>query len=96
MPGLVRLSTWPSKVHVWQEMEEELLVVEDYLRHGSYPANLSKGGKANLRRKCRNNFKFESGVLYYRKSGSKKMKNHGEFVRSEEEDYGVVLCRNGR
>ena len=36
---------------------EELEAVENYLLRGAYPSGLSKGEKANLRRKCKNNFK---------------------------------------
>ena len=45
----------------------EFVEVEDYMLHGKYPLNLSKGEKANLRRKCRNNYKIDHGILYYRK-----------------------------
>ena len=47
---------------------EELEAVENYLLRGVYPSGLSKGEKANLRRKCKNNFKLEDGILYYRKA----------------------------
>ena len=47
---------------------EDLAVVDAYLSRGEYPSGLSKGEKANLRRKCRNNFKLEEGVLYYKKA----------------------------
>ena len=38
-----------------------------------YPKGISKGDKANLRRKCKN-FKFECGVLYFKrvKKGGKE------------------------
>ena len=39
---------------------EEFDVIENYLRHGDCPI-----GIANLRRKCRNNCKFDEGILYY-------------------------------
>ena len=47
-------------------MTEEFDTVEAYLHYRTYPDALSKGEKANLRRKCRNNFKFKEGVLYYK------------------------------
>ena len=47
---------------------EDLAVVDVYLSRGEYPSGLSKGENANLRRKCRNNFKLEEGVLYYKKA----------------------------
>ena len=44
----------------------ELSVVEDYLLRGKYPDGFSKAEKANLRRKCRNNFVMDKGVLHYK------------------------------
>ena len=44
---------------------EDLAAVDAYVRRGEYP---SGGEKANLRRKCRNNFKLEEEVLYYKKA----------------------------
>ena len=46
-------------------MDSELKTVENYLHHGDYPDDYWKG-EAKLRRKCRNNFKLEAGILYYR------------------------------
>ena len=48
-------------------MDSDLQAVEQYLRAGVYPSGFSKGEKVNLRRKCRNNYKFEDGVLLFRK-----------------------------
>ena len=45
---------------------DEFATVESYLRYGRYPDGMEKGEKANLRRKCHRNFKFEDGILYYR------------------------------
>ena len=53
-------------------MDSELKAVENYLHRGDYPDDYSKGEKANLRRKCRNNFKLEAGILYYRKATEKR------------------------
>ena len=47
---------------------EDLAEVDAYLRRGEYPMGMSKGEKANLRRKCRNNFKLGGGMLYYKKA----------------------------
>ena len=47
---------------------EQLEAVENYLLRGVYPSGLSKGEKVNLRQKCKNNFKLEDGILYYRKA----------------------------
>ena len=46
---------------------EKLKDIETYVRRGDYPAGLTKAEKANFRRKCRQNFKFEDGILYYKK-----------------------------
>ena len=43
--------------------------VETYLRSSQYPKGMTKGEKANLRRKCKNNFMFETEMLYYKKDG---------------------------
>ena len=53
-----------------EEFRTELSVVEDYLHvlRGKYPDGFSKAEKANLRRKCRNNFMMDKGVLHYRKN----------------------------
>ena len=40
--------------------------VENYLKNAKYPEGLSKGEKANFRRKIRNNFKLEDGILFYK------------------------------
>ena len=37
-----------------------------YLRMNQYPKGISKGDKANLKRICKN-FKFDCGVLYFRR-----------------------------
>ena len=51
-----------------EDFSKELGIVEKYLLRGEYPVGMTKADKANLRRKCRNNFKTEDGVLYYRKN----------------------------
>ena len=38
--------------------------IENYLLCGKHPEGYTKGEKANLQRKCRNNFKVEAGILY--------------------------------
>ena len=37
--------------------------VENYFLHGKYLEEYTKSEKANLRRKCRYNFKIEAGTL---------------------------------
>ena len=51
-----------------EEFKEELRAVEKYLIYGEYEEGMEKGEKANFRRKCRNNYKLEDGVLHYRKN----------------------------
>ena len=41
---------------------EELKNIEQYFLRGEYPTGYTKEDKANLCRKCRNNFKLEEGV----------------------------------
>ena len=58
---------------------EDLAAVDAYLRRGEFPSGITKGEKANLRRKCHNNFKLEEGVLYYKKA-------------SDESDWKTLVC----
>ena len=62
-----------------EEFRKERRVVEQCLMHGEYPEGMSKSEKANLRRKCRNNYKLEDGVLHYRKNVTSDDKK-GRFV----------------
>ena len=39
------------------------------LRSSQYPKGMTKGEKANFRRICKNNFRFETGILYYKNNG---------------------------
>ena len=77
---------------------DEFQVAENYIRYGQYPDSLGKGEKANLRRKCRNNFKFEAGILYYRKvTKQKDAENTWRIcVRTEEEKKQIMeSCHGG-
>ena len=56
-------------------MANEFVAVENYLHYGKYPEDLTKGEKANFRRKCRNNFKFDAGILYYKVKKAKDASN---------------------
>ena len=60
--------------------QNEFSIVEDYLRTNQYPKGISKGDKANLRRKCKN-FKFDCGVLYFRR-----------VKKGEGEEEGWKIC----
>ena len=55
--------------------KDEFSVFEDHLRRNQYPEGISKGDKANLRRECKN-FKFDCGVLYFKRV--KKGEGDGE------------------
>ena len=71
------------KMEVMEEFRKELDILQKYLLHGEYPVGMTKADKANLRRKCRNNFKTEDGILYYQKMWRKvkyKRINCGEYV----------------
>ena len=81
-----------------EEFQTELSVVEEYLLRGTYPDGFSKADKANLRRKCRNNFKIEDGVLHYRKNGgSEKEEDHWRICVRSVEEKGRILesCHSG-
>ena len=69
------------------------MVVENCLRHGRYPNGLSKGEKANHRRKCHKNFLFERGLLYYRRAKGADEVEEEPFricVRTEEEKKRIM------
>ena len=72
--------------------KDELGFVEEYLRRTQYPEGISKEDKANLRRKCKN-FKFDCGVLYFKRV--KKGEGDGEgwkiCVRTEGEKRRILL-----
>ena len=56
------------------KMEQERLQgIENYLRRGEYPAGTEKKDKPNFRRRYRNNYKFEGGILYYKKCSGKRL-----------------------
>ena len=58
---------------------------------------MTKGEKANLRRKCKNNFKFETGMLYYKNKGIDEASKWYICVRSDDDtDTGVMPFWNRR
>ena len=81
---------------------EEHEAVENYLPRGVYPSGLSKGEKANPWRKCKNNFKLEDGILYYRKAvaDGERCALWRICVKTEEDreegNNGVLPCWIGR
>ena len=56
----------------------------------SEPKGMTKGEKANLRRKCKNNFKFETGMLYYKKDGIDEASKWKICVRSDDEKRRIL------
>ena len=66
-----------------EDFQRELRVVEEYLLRGTYPDGFSKADQADLRRKCRNNFKIEDGVLHYRKNGGSEREEDHWRIQSE-------------
>ncbi len=85
---------------------ENLLDVEDYILHGKYPdRDLTKNEKTNLRRKCRNNYRIQDGILQYRVSSRSSCEDEDKSdtmicwkicVRSEEEKKRILgSCHAG-
>lgn len=75
---------------------EELKNIELYLLRGEYPTGYTKADKANHRRKCRNNFKLEEGILYYRKNVSNENEPWRICVHTEDEKKRVLeSCHSG-
>ena len=64
--------------------------MEAYLHFRKYPNTYSKGDKANLRRKCHNNFKFGNGVLYYRRAKESRLKE--ENWRAHGRTASCIYC----
>ena len=65
-----------------------------YLRRNQYTEGISKDDKANLRRKCKN-FKFDCGVLYFKRVKKGEGEGDGEgwkiCVRTEGEKRRLYL-----
>ena len=72
--------------------------VENYLKNARYPEGLSKGKKANFRRRVRNNFKLEDGILFYKhaQESTEDATVWKTCVRSEsEKDRITKSCHEG-
>ena len=66
------------------------------LRSSQYPKGMTKGEKTNLRRKCKNNFKFETGMLYYKNNGIDEASKWKICVRSDDEKRRILeSCHSG-
>ena len=74
---------------------EELKSFELYLLRGEYPTDYTKADKANLRRKCRNNFKVEDGMLYYRRNVPNESEPWRICVRTDEKRRVLESCHGG-
>ena len=59
---------------------EELKNIEQYLLQGKYLTRYTQAYKANLHRKCQNDFKLEEGILYYRRN-----------ILNENEDWRICV-----
>ena len=56
----------------------------------------TRADKANLRRKCRNNFKLEEGILYYRRNVLNENEPWRICVHTEDEKKRVLeSCHSG-
>ena len=71
---------------------QELEVIEQYLLRGEYPPGYSKTDKANLRRKCRDNFKLDR-LLYYRIKTAKKTESWRTCVQVDSEKNNGKLSQ---
>ena len=88
-PDLIQLDTATIADH-------EFTAVETYLRSSQYPKGMTKGEKANFRRKCKNNFKFETGMLYFHKDGIDEASQWKICVRSDNEKRQILeSCHSG-
>lgn len=75
---------------------EELKIVKRYLLHNDYPPGYTKADKVNLRCKCRNNFKLEEGMLYYRRHVSDEEEPWRIRMHTEDEKRRVLeSCHGG-
>ena len=74
--------------------DDEFTAVKTYLRCSQYPKGMTKG--ENLRRKCKNNFKFETGMLYYKKDAIDEASKWKICVRSDDEKRRILeSCHSG-
>ena len=73
-----------------------MMSLETYLRCSQYPKGMTKGEMANSRRKCKNNFKLETGMLYYKKDGIDEASKWKICVRSDNEKRRILeSCHSG-
>ena len=66
---------------------DQLDNIERYLRCSEYPEGLSKGEKANFRKKVKH-YKVEEGLLYYRRS--KESEDWRVYIRTEPERQEII------
>ena len=67
--------------------DDEFTALETYLRSSK---GMTKGEKANVRRKCKNNFKFDTGMLYYKKDGIDEASKWTICVPSDDEKKRIL------
>ncbi len=70
-------------------MEDEYDKIYAYLDSSTYPEGLTKDGKRNWRRKCKENFEIKSAQLYHRK-GERKPLNKPQ--KPQEPELAWSLC----
>ena len=91
-----QLCAFVYSIRAKKNFVEELKSIELYLLRGEYPTDYTKVDKANLRRKCRNNFKVEDGMLCYRRNVSNESEPWRICVRTEDEKRRVLeSCHGG-
>ena len=54
--------------------EEDYEEIYQFLQYGQYPSDLDKNHKRNFRRKAKNNYKVERGLLFYHHKNSSEWK----------------------
>ena len=80
---------------------DDFNAVEKYLLRGEYPDNFTKAEKANLRRRCRNNFQLADGVLKYRtaiyeaRQGGRRVESLYSDSGGESKNFGKLPWRIG-
>lgn len=90
------LSAFVYSRRAQRDFMDELKTIELYLLRGEYPTDYTKAAKANLRRKCRDNYKLEDGMLYYRRNVSNECEPWRICVRTEDEKMSVLeSCHGG-
>lgn len=54
--------------------EDDYENIYQFLQYGKYPEDMDKNQKRNFRRKAKDNYKLDKGILYYHQRGSSEWK----------------------